>query len=82
MTDTGRGATIERDTLGSADDAGEGARGDQDRRGGWLVPIGTKGDHRQYKHPTKPGKVTIPGASSDELPPGTWNSIQRQAGLK
>lgn len=48
---------------------------------GWYH-IGTKGDHRQYKHPTKPGKVTIPGALSDDLPPGTWNSIQRQAGLK
>jgi len=48
---------------------------------GWYH-IGTKGDHRQYKHLTKQGKVTIPGAPSDELPPGTWNSIQRQAGLK
>jgi len=44
---------------------------------GWYH-IGTKGDHRQYKPPMKPGKVTIPGAPRDELPPGTWNSIQRQ----
>jgi len=47
---------------------------------GWYL-IGTKGDHRQYKHPTKPSKVTIPGTPRDELPPGTWTSIQRQAGL-
>ncbi len=48
---------------------------------GWYF-VTQRGSHRQYKHPTKPGKVTIPGAPSDELPPGTWNSIQRQAGLK
>jgi predicted RNA binding protein YcfA (HicA-like mRNA interferase family) len=47
---------------------------------GWYL-VGTKGDHRQYRHPTKPGRVTIPGHPSDELAPKTRDSIFRQAGL-
>ncbi|MDD6598786.1 type II toxin-antitoxin system HicA family toxin [Anaerovibrio sp.] len=39
------------------------------------------GSHHQYKHPTKPGKVTIPRHIGD-LDRGTVNSILRQAGLK
>ena len=42
----------------------------------------TRGSHRQFKHPDRPGRVTISGKLSDELAPGTWNSILRQAGLK
>ncbi|MCG8448731.1 MAG: type II toxin-antitoxin system HicA family toxin [Pirellulales bacterium] len=42
----------------------------------------TRGSHRQYKHSHKPGIVTIPGKMSDELAPGTLNSILKQAGLK
>jgi predicted RNA binding protein YcfA (HicA-like mRNA interferase family) len=34
------------------------------------------------KHPTKPGRVTIPGKPGKELAVGTLNSIKRQAGLK
>jgi len=41
-----------------------------------------RGSHRQYKHPAKPGLVTIPGKPNDELAPGTLNSILKQAGLK
>jgi predicted RNA binding protein YcfA (HicA-like mRNA interferase family) len=48
---------------------------------GWYY-IGSTGSHRHFKHPTKPGKVTIPGKPNDTLAPGTWISIQRQAGLK
>ncbi len=48
---------------------------------GWRLAR-VKGDHRQYTHPTKPGKVTIPGHPRDDLAPGTWQSIRRQAGLK
>ena len=48
---------------------------------GWLL-VRTRGSHHQYKHPTKPGLVTIPGNRSDELAPGTLNSILKQAGLK
>jgi predicted RNA binding protein YcfA (HicA-like mRNA interferase family) len=40
------------------------------------------GSHRQFKHPTKPGRVTVPGKPSDELAPGTLNSIRKQAGFK
>jgi len=42
----------------------------------------TKGDHRQYKHPSKKGLVTISGKLSDDVDKGTLNSILRQAGLK
>ncbi len=48
---------------------------------GWIH-VRTTGSHRHYKHPTKPGIVTIPGKPSDTLKPGTANSILRQAGLK
>ncbi len=49
---------------------------------GWKeIPNRTKGSHIQLKHPTKPGKVTVPNHSGD-IPPGTLNSILKQAGLK
>jgi predicted RNA binding protein YcfA (HicA-like mRNA interferase family) len=48
---------------------------------GWYL-MGTEGSHRQYKHPTKSGRVTVPGKPNDDLPPGTLNSILKQAGLK
>ena len=48
---------------------------------GWFL-VATRGSHRQYKHPTKPGRVTIAGKPSDDLAPGTRNSIIKQAGLK
>jgi len=49
---------------------------------GW-VQIASKGSHRHYKHPTKKGKVTVPvHMLSDELRPGTLNSILKQAGLR
>ena len=51
------------------------------RRGGWLL-VATRGSHRQFKHPSKPGRVTVPGKPSKHLPPGTLNSILKQAGLK
>jgi predicted RNA binding protein YcfA (HicA-like mRNA interferase family) len=41
-----------------------------------------KGGHRQYKHSSKPGRVTISGKSSDDLATGTLNSIFKQAGFK
>jgi len=40
------------------------------------------GSHRQYKHPSKPGKVTIAGHPSLDLAPKTERSILQQAGLK
>jgi predicted RNA binding protein YcfA (HicA-like mRNA interferase family) len=48
---------------------------------GWFL-IATKGSHRQYKHPTKPGRVTIAGHPGDDLAPGTLNSIYKQAQLQ
>jgi predicted RNA binding protein YcfA (HicA-like mRNA interferase family) len=48
---------------------------------GWYL-IRTKGSHRQYKHSSKIGLVTVPGKLSDEVAPGTLNSIFKQAGLK
>lgn len=42
----------------------------------------TVGSHRQFRHPVKPGKVTVLGHSGDDLPPGTLQSILKQAGLK
>lgn len=48
---------------------------------GWRL-VGTRGSHRQYNHVTKSGRVTVPGKMSDEVAPGTLNSILKQAGLK
>jgi predicted RNA binding protein YcfA (HicA-like mRNA interferase family) len=50
-------------------------------RDGWVL-VRTRGSHRQYKHPEKPGLVTLAGKLSDELAPGTLNSVLKQAGLK
>jgi predicted RNA binding protein YcfA (HicA-like mRNA interferase family) len=51
------------------------------KRDGWYL-VATKGSHRQFKHPAKPGRVTVAGKPSDYLAPGTLNSIFKQAGLK
>ena len=48
---------------------------------GWYL-VAMKGSHRQYKHPTKPGRVTIAGHLRHNLAPGTLNSIFKQAQLK
>jgi len=45
---------------------------------GWYLVV-TRGSHRQYKHPTKSGRVTIAGHPNDDLAPGTLNSILKQA---
>ena len=50
-------------------------------RDGWFW-VRAKGSHNQYKHPTKPGLVTVPGNRGDTLAPGTANNILKQAGLK
>ena len=47
---------------------------------GWRL-VATKGSHRQFKHPSKTGRVTIAGKPSADLAPGTLNSILKQAGL-
>jgi predicted RNA binding protein YcfA (HicA-like mRNA interferase family) len=48
---------------------------------GWYL-CRTRGDHRQYKHPMKPGLVTISGNMGRDMPPGTLNSVLKQSGLK
>ncbi|MFZ2629110.1 MAG: type II toxin-antitoxin system HicA family toxin [Rugosibacter sp.] len=48
---------------------------------GWYLAT-TRGSHRQFKHPVKNGRVTVPGKPSDDLAPGTLNSILKQAQLK
>jgi len=48
---------------------------------GWKV-VTMRGSHRQLKHPTKSGRVTVAGKPSDDLHPKTAASILRQAGLR
>lgn len=48
---------------------------------GWAI-VATRGSHRQFKHPTKKGRVTVAGKPSADLALGTLNSILKQAGLK
>lgn len=48
---------------------------------GWLL-VTQRGSHRQFKHPSKPGKVTIAGHPSVDMARGTYNNILKQAGLK
>ena len=48
---------------------------------GWEL-VATRGSHRQFMNPWKHGRVTVAGKLSDDLAPGTWNSILKQAGLK
>jgi len=50
-------------------------------RDGWYLAR-TRGSHRQFKHPAKPGLVTIAGKPSTDIPRGTLNSVLKQAGLK
>ncbi|CAD5969069.1 hypothetical protein PCC9214_03689 [Planktothrix tepida] len=45
---------------------------------GWYLAR-TQGSHRQFKHTLKSGLVTVPGKPSDDLAPGTLNSIIKQA---
>jgi predicted RNA binding protein YcfA (HicA-like mRNA interferase family) len=45
---------------------------------GWKL-ISSRGSHHQFKHPTKPGRVTVPHPKKD-LPKGTLKSIALQAG--
>jgi predicted RNA binding protein YcfA (HicA-like mRNA interferase family) len=48
-------------------------------RDGWVVARKGPGDHVQYRHPTKPGRVTA-DSGAREIPTGTLRSIYRQAG--
>lgn len=48
---------------------------------GWRL-VRTRGSHRQFRHTSKPGTVTVAGKESIDLPAGTLASILKQAGLK
>jgi predicted RNA binding protein YcfA (HicA-like mRNA interferase family) len=48
---------------------------------GWVLR-NQEGSHRQLVHPQKPGRVTVAGHKSEELPPKTLKSIMKQAGLE
>ena len=48
---------------------------------GWFQ-VRQRGSHRQYHHANKAGTVTVSGKPSVEVPPGTLNSVLKQAGLK
>ena len=48
---------------------------------GWYL-VDTEGSHRQYKHPKKPGRVTVPGHLNDDVHPKTLASVFKQAQLK
>ena len=49
---------------------------------GWVQLKGKGGDHRQFKHPAKPGKVTVRGHENEVLNQFLLNSIWKQAGWK
>ena len=51
------------------------------RNDGWSL-VTTGGSHRQLKHPTKPGRVTVSGHPSDDIPPKTRKSILTKSGLR
>ncbi|MEI1279070.1 type II toxin-antitoxin system HicA family toxin [Leptospira venezuelensis] len=44
--------------------------------------VNQTGSHKQFKHPQKPGRVTVAGKPNADIPPGTLNSILKQSGLK
>lgn len=50
-------------------------------RDGWVLAR-TRGSHRQFRHASKPGVVTVAGPPGKDVPPGTFNSILKQAGLR
>ncbi len=47
---------------------------------GWVL-VRTRSSHRIFKHPKEPGIVVIPGHPNKDMPPGTEQSVRRQAGL-
>ncbi len=50
------------------------------RLDGWHL-VAIRGSHRQFKHPRKPGRVTVAGKPSSDLAAGTLKSILKQAGI-
>lgn len=51
------------------------------QKDGWELDR-TRGSHRQFRHPQKPGTVTVSGHPSDDVYPKTLKSVLRQSGLE
>jgi len=51
------------------------------KNNGWELKR-TRGSHRQFKHSSKPGTVTVAGKLSIDIPPGTLKSISKQSGIE
>lgn len=51
------------------------------KKGGWYLAAHEGTSHRQFKHPTKKGKVTINGKPSDTRSGWLLKSIEEQSGL-
>jgi predicted RNA binding protein YcfA (HicA-like mRNA interferase family) len=47
---------------------------------GWKL-VRVSGSHHQFKHPDKPGRVTVKHPDGD-IPAGTLRSIEKQAGWR
>ncbi len=47
---------------------------------GWYLVV-VRGSHRQFRHATRPGRVTVAGHPSVDVPIGTLKNIWKQAGL-
>jgi predicted RNA binding protein YcfA (HicA-like mRNA interferase family) len=45
---------------------------------GWVA---AKGGHLQFRHPERPGRVTVPAHGSADLAPATLRAIERQSGV-
>ena len=50
------------------------------QRNGWYQ-VARKGSHVQFRHPFRPGRVTVPHPKRD-MPIGTLRSIEKQSGIK
>ena len=48
---------------------------------GWFK-VRTRGSHHHFRHPSKPGTVTVPGNPGHDLNPKTLGSILKQSGLR
>jgi predicted RNA binding protein YcfA (HicA-like mRNA interferase family) len=52
------------------------------RKDGWIQIKSNNGDHRQFKHPIKAGKVTVDGKSGDDVTAKRWKQMLIQADLR
>lgn len=51
------------------------------RKDGWFM-VHQVGSHRQFKHPSKKGKVTVNGHNGEDVWGMRLKSIESQSGLK